>query len=91
MAEIKVGIKDLKANLSRYMREVKKGRSVVITERGVPIGQIIPKRISIGERTEALIDAGILQWNREPLKPTMPTVKNSSHQLISDLVVGMRE
>ncbi|TET96984.1 MAG: type II toxin-antitoxin system prevent-host-death family antitoxin [Anaerolineales bacterium] len=91
MAEIKVGIKDLKANLSRYMREVKKGRSVVITERGVPIGRIIPKRISIGERTEALIDAGILQWNREPLKPTMPTVKNSSHQLISDLVVGMRE
>ena len=91
MADIQVGIKDLKANLSRYLREVKKGRSVVITEHGVPIGRIIPKGISIGDRTEALIDAGILKWNREPLKPTKPTVKNDSPQLISDLVVEMRE
>lgn len=43
MEPIRVGIRDLKNNLSRYLREVKSGQSITITERGKPIGQIVLK------------------------------------------------
>jgi prevent-host-death family protein len=36
------GVRDLKNKLSHYLREVKKGRSVLITERGKVIATIVP-------------------------------------------------
>jgi len=39
----KVGSRELKNRMGRYMREVKKGRSLVITERGEQIATISPK------------------------------------------------
>jgi len=40
-----VGVRDLKASLSRYLRRVKGGETIVVTERGVPIAQIVPTGI----------------------------------------------
>ena len=42
MSEIRVGIRELKTRLSEYMRKVKAGQTVIITERGKPVGQILP-------------------------------------------------
>jgi antitoxin (DNA-binding transcriptional repressor) of toxin-antitoxin stability system len=38
----KVGIADLKANLSKHLRRVRAGRTVTVFDRDVPIAQIIP-------------------------------------------------
>ncbi len=35
------GIRDLKNNLSHYLREVKKGNSIIVTEHNVPIAKIV--------------------------------------------------
>ncbi|NIM93347.1 MAG: type II toxin-antitoxin system prevent-host-death family antitoxin [Anaerolineales bacterium] len=91
MAELQVGIRELRNHLSRYLREIKKGRSIVITERGKPIGRIIPKELPIEDRVEALMDAGILKWNGKKLEPTKPVITNQSPQLISDIILEMRE
>ena len=40
--EMEAGIRELKSKLSAYMRRVKAGETVVITERGKPIGRIVP-------------------------------------------------
>lgn len=37
-----VGIKDLKANLSRYVARAKKGQQVMVTERGEPVAVLGP-------------------------------------------------
>jgi antitoxin (DNA-binding transcriptional repressor) of toxin-antitoxin stability system len=47
--EMTAGIRDLKNNLSHYLREVKKGRSVTAIERGIVGGTIVPGRANAGE------------------------------------------
>ena len=42
MAEIQVGVRELKSRLSHYLRQVKAGHPVTITERGQPVGRILP-------------------------------------------------
>lgn len=42
MTEMTVGIRDLKAQLSNYLRQVKAGATLIITERGRPVGRIVP-------------------------------------------------
>lgn len=37
---ISVGIRELKNNLSRYLRRVKGGEDVVVTERGKPVARL---------------------------------------------------
>ena len=47
--EMTAGIRDLKKNLGHYLREVKKGRSVTVTERGNVVATIVPGRTNAGE------------------------------------------
>ena len=91
MTHLYVGVRDLKNRLSKYLREVKKGRSIVITERGKPIGQIIPTTSSIDDRIEMMINAGLLEWNGKKLEHYEPDVINRSSRLVSDILVDMRE
>ena len=37
-----VGLRELRANLSSYVKEVKKGRSYIVTEHGHPILRMVP-------------------------------------------------
>jgi prevent-host-death family protein len=56
-----VGIAALKAKLSSYLKQVKAGREVIITEHGLPVAKIVP--ISAGDadsRRQQLIRAGIM-------------------------------
>lgn len=43
---ITVGVRDLRDHLSRYLAEVKAGRSIVVTDHGAVIGTIVPMRFS---------------------------------------------
>jgi prevent-host-death family protein len=69
MAQKRVGIRQLKAQLSGYIREIKKGHSVVITERGTEVGRIIPDSEDLEERIKSLVRSGFAEWNGKPLKP----------------------
>jgi len=37
-----VGIADLKARLSEYLRAVRKGRTLTVLDRGTPVARIVP-------------------------------------------------
>jgi len=86
-----VGIRDFKARLSEYMRRVKNGQSIVITEHGKPVGRILPMETSLEERIEALQKAGLVAWNGKKLRRIKPPAVNRSDKLISDIVVEMRD
>jgi prevent-host-death family protein len=47
-------VAELKAHLSRYLRRVKAGEEILITERGVPVARIVPARSSADEGLLAL-------------------------------------
>jgi prevent-host-death family protein len=38
----KVGIADLKAHLSQYLRRVRSGRTITILDRDTPVAEIVP-------------------------------------------------
>jgi prevent-host-death family protein len=42
MAGKAVGIRDLKAHISKHLRNVKKGREIVVSERGKAFARIVP-------------------------------------------------
>ena len=75
MTEKKVGVRELKAQLSEYIREIKKGNTVVITERGNAVGRIIPIAESLEERIQNLVHSGVADWNGKKVKPGKPVAK----------------
>jgi prevent-host-death family protein len=91
MEQTKVGIRELKENLSKYIAKVKQGQSIVITEHGKPVGRIIPEGQSLEERIEALRQAGVIAWNGKKLEDIEPPAINRSNELASDIVIEMRE
>lgn len=47
-----VGSRELKVRLGTYLREVRRGATIVVTDRGVPIAQLVP--IESGSGSEAV-------------------------------------
>ncbi len=91
MGEITVGTRELKNHLSRYLQRVKAGETIIITERGNPVGQIMPIQHDLTDRLKKLAEAGMIEWNGESLKPYQPKVVNRSEHQLSDLISEDRE
>jgi len=91
MREKRVGIRELKSTLSECVREVKSGRTIVVTDRGQPVARIIPEGISLRERVEALRTAGAIAWSGRRLRPAKPAGKVRGSKTVADLVVENRE
>ena len=61
---ISTGIRDLKNNLSRYVRRVEAGERVVVTDRGRVVAELVPPSSGSGggrSRLEALLAAGLVR------------------------------
>ncbi len=91
MAELRVGARELKNKLSEYLRRVKAGETIIVTEHGKSIGQIVPIKPSVEERLQTMVSAGQAEWDGKKLKPYQPRTVNKSSYQISDLVIESRE
>jgi len=60
--------RELKSRLGHYLWLAKAGQFVEITERGNPLGQIVPGVASFKTRIETARHAGLLVWNEQKLK-----------------------
>ena len=65
MKERNVGVRKLKANLSACLRHVKSGETIVINERGKPIGRIYPIEMSLEERLHEGVKSRHWSWNED--------------------------
>ena len=86
-------VAQLKARLSEYLRQVKDGSEVVITERGVPVARLVPlapeeKRAT---REERLIRSGAL---RPPAGPRRrlgaPKLKRGAGRAVLEALLADR-
>lgn len=91
MNETTVGIRELKAQISKYLRRVKAGQTLIITDHGKPVGRIVPVEENLDERVQRLVEAGIVKWNGKKLKPREPITTNRGSRQLSDLVAEDRE
>ncbi len=56
-----VSISDLKANLSRYIREVRRGGEVQVLDRGTPVARLAPPVAGGDSLRETLVRTGLLR------------------------------
>jgi prevent-host-death family protein len=91
MNEINVGVRELKTHLSEYLRDVKKGKTIVVTEHGKPVGRLIPTSLPQEDRIEALRRAGIITWSGKRPRPVTPVTRRHRSGAIADLLVEDRE
>lgn len=89
--EKRIGIRELKSTLSECVREVKSGRTIVVTDHGQPVARIIPEGISLRERVDALRKAGAIAWSGHRLRPAKPVGKVRGAKTVADLIVENRE
>ena len=90
MARSLVSIRELKSHLSHYLRLALAGESVVITDRGVPIGRIVPLGQDLDQRLAAMREAGQAQWSGRKLSHRKPVAKLRGRGSVAQLIVQDR-
>jgi prevent-host-death family protein len=90
MSQSIVSIRELKSRLSHYLQLTRKGQSVVITDRGVPVGRIVPVGQDLGQRIDALRAAGLLQWSGRRLPRRKPVASLKGRRTVAQLLVEDR-
>ena len=89
--ERRIGIRELKSTLSECVREVRAGRTIVVTDHGQPVARIIPEAVSLTDRVDALRKAGAIVWSGRRLRPAKPAGKVRSAKTVADLLLEDRE
>ena len=89
--EKRIGIRELKSTLSECIREVKAGRTLVVTEHGDPVARLIPEAAPVGERLEALRRTGNVAWSGRRLRRIKPVGRVRGSRTVADLVSENRE
>lgn len=90
MSELSVGVRELKAQLSAYLRKVKKGQTVLITEHGRVVGRLMPVATSLDERLATMQQAGLAQWNGKRLKPLRRVARVRGQKTVAELLLDDR-
>jgi prevent-host-death family protein len=91
MKQKTIGIRELKAQLSSRVREVKKGATLVITDRGEPVARLVPVTATPEDRFQQLLDSGMVSWSGQKLAPEVPRVPIRGSKMVSDLLLEDRE
>ena len=90
MSQMTVGIRELKTRLSNYVQQVKSGATLVITERGKPVGRIVPLSPSVETRVQELVQAGLMAWSGQKLAPMAPVARTRGERMVADLLLEDR-
>ncbi len=89
----KIGSRELKNRLGAYLHAVKRGQSLVITDRGKPIAKLSPldhdetSFESIEQSLKKLEDEGLLRLGKRPFakfRPVASRGKPASEMIIED-------
>ncbi len=90
---LKKGVKEVRDNFTQYLKRIKKGDEIIVTERGRPVAILrpVPSGTGLQERLELAAMKGLI---RLPLKagniPTHKKIKLKGKSL-TDLILKERE
>ena len=88
-----VGAREFKTRLGTYLRQVREGRTLTITDRGRPIAKVTPVDMtgqSIAARLERLRAEGVVTGAGRPL-PRVPAAITGRGGLFSETLTDDRE
>jgi len=90
-SELRVGIRQLKTNLSAYLRRIKSGESLVITDHGEPVGRLVPLASSPRQTLQQLEEAGVLAWDGGKPSAEIPPIPTGEGPTVADLLLEDRD
>jgi prevent-host-death family protein len=90
VSETRVGIRELKSRLSAYLRQVKAGTTVLITDRGQPVGRIVPVSQPLQARLEAMAQSGLILWSGNKPSPVAPVARTQGQRTVAELLIEDR-
>jgi prevent-host-death family protein len=90
MTDQSVGVRQLKANLSKYLRQVKAGKTLVITEHGRAVGRLTPVTRPLSVRLADLRRAGLIEWNGKRLPRSRPAANVRGKKSVAQLLIEER-
>jgi prevent-host-death family protein len=85
-----VGVRDLKANLSRHLKRVRAGARLLVTDRGRSIATLAPVEAADEAWLHRLVAEGKVRWNGQPSKVPAKGVPQKAGRLASDMVLEDR-
>jgi prevent-host-death family protein len=85
---IEVGVRELRNSLSAYLRRVRGGETVVVTDRGDPIARLIPA--GIPDDIARLLAEGRVSWSGRKFRPPQDVPRPTPGPPISDYVAEDR-
>jgi prevent-host-death family protein len=86
-----VGVRELKRNLSAYLRSVKAGKKVVITDRKKEIAVIVPFREADGqEKILQLVREGVADWSGEKPRGMSARIKSKGKSVSAAVIEDRR-
>ena len=77
MQPISVGVREAKINLSKLLKSVQKGREIVITDRGKPVGKIVPVpagSLPLADRINEMERQGWIEPRKKKLRELHPPI-----------------
>lgn len=72
---ITVGSRELKNRLGKYLRQVREGTTIVVTDRGRPVAELRPvpeAKTDLEARLRVLEAKGVITRGKGPLPPASP-------------------
>jgi len=91
MQSIHVGVREAKISLSKLLKMVKNGNEVILTDRGRPVGKIVPleeESLPLEVRIRRLEEQGVLgagiEKMREEIPPPIPLQNGVAQQLLQE-------
>ena len=81
---IRIGVRELRQNASRYLARVKAGETVEVTERGVLVALLTPPRPAEGARERLIAEGRLLPATGPRHLPARRRVDGSSTQAVLD-------
>lgn len=86
-----VGIREAKIHLSKYLKMVRRGQEVILTDRGRPVGKIVPVpavELSLEERIRSLEEKGVLaptpQGKKSVLSSPVPVPGETAQRYLQE-------
>ncbi len=84
-----IGVRELRQQASRYLRDVERGAAIEVTDRGRPVARIVPLRAPTS--VDGLIAAGAIIPSRgDPLEIGAPLAPAKGVPLPSEQLAAMR-
>ncbi len=86
---VDVGVRELRAHLSRWLEAVREGREVVVTDRGKPVARLTPFPEE-DDWLDRMVVAGLATKGTRPRTPVEPDDLIPAEGSITELLIAQR-